>query len=109
MPASLLGNLIYAGHATLLTTQLNLGQLGSTAVNLYSINGTQASVAPPDVALFQPGALSQSFTATSAGFGGCTLAPLLVTRTGSVALFFNPNTTALPGDVLLAFFHSRVR
>lgn len=107
--ASLLGNLIYAGQQTLLTTALNLGHLGSTAINIASINGGQASVSAPDVALFQPGALAQSFTATSAGYGGCTLAPLLITRSGSVALFFNPNTTVLPGDLVLAYFHSRIR
>lgn len=107
--ASLLGNLIYAGQQTLLTTSLNLGHLGNTAINIASINGGQASALPPDVALFQPGALAQSFTATSAGFGGCTLAPLLITRSGSVALFFNPNTTAVPGDMLMAYWHSRIR
>ena len=107
--ASLLGNLVYAGQQTLLTTSLNLGHLGSTAINIASINGGQSSVSPPDVALFQPGALAQSFTATSAGFGGCTLAPLLITRSGSMALMYNPNTTALPGDILLAYWHTRIR
>lgn len=107
--ASLLGNLIYAGQQTLLTTSLNLGHLGSTAINIASINGGQGTGVPPDVALFQPGALSQSFTATSAGYGGCTLAPLLITRSAAVALFFNPNTTALPGDLLMAYWHSRIR
>jgi hypothetical protein len=108
--ASLLGGLVYAGQQTLLTTQASLGSINAVA-NLFSINGGQAATLPPDVALFQPGFLAQGTAALGAGigFGGCTLPPLLYTRTGSVAVFYNPNTTALPGEVLLPYFHSRMR
>ncbi len=109
--ASLLGNLIFAGQQTLLTTQANLGSVGVTA-NLYSINSAAVGSVAADVALFQPAYLAQLNTfggGASIGVGGCTLTPLLYTRTSTVAVFFNPNTTALPGEILLPYFHSRVR
>lgn len=105
--ASLLGNLVFAGQQTLLTTQANLGAIGGTA-NLYSINtGGAQSI---DVALFQPAFLAQTAAGPgSIGFGGCTLPPLLFTQTGTTVVLYNPNTTALPGNILAAYWHSRIR
>lgn len=106
--ASLLGNLVFAGQQTLLTTQASLGAINAAA-NLASINSGASANA--DAALFQPGFLAQGTAAIAAGvgFGGCTLTPLLFTRTGTVSVWYNPNTTALPGDILMPYFHSRVR
>lgn len=105
--ASLLGNLIFAGQQTLLTTQANLGQVGGAA-NLYSIN--TGALQNMDVSLFQPAFLAQTAAGPgSIGFGGCTLPPLLFTQTGTTVVMFNPNTTALPGNILAAYFHSRMR
>ena len=105
--ASLLGNLTFAGQHTLLTTQSNLGAIGGTA-NLFSIN--TGSLSDLDVCLFQPSFLAQTAAGPgSIGFGGCTLPPLLFTRTGSTVVLYNPNTTALPGDIKAAFIHSRIR
>lgn len=95
---ALLGNLIYAGLQTLLSTQ---GALGSTQ-NLYSIN--TAAIQNLDVALFQVG-----HSGAQTGGPQATLQPALFTRTGSTVVFANPNTTALSGDILAAFWHSRVR
>ncbi len=107
--ASLLGNLVYAGQMTLLTTQANMGSVNAVA-NLFSVNAGTVGQSP-DVALFQPAFLGQGTAAIGAGvgFGGCTLTPLLWTRTGSTMVWYNPNTTALPGEVLFPYFHSRVR
>lgn len=97
--ASLLGNLIFAGLQTLLTTQASLG----ASANLYSINtGAQQSL---DVALFQPGHAGLA----NAGIPGNTLAPILFTRTSATTVWLNPNTTSITGDILAAFWHSRVR
>lgn len=100
--ASVLGNLIFAGLQTLLTTQATLG---ATTGNLFSI--ATGVVQPLDVALFQSS--YQGVGASSAGYGGATLPPILFTRTGATSVWLNPNTTAVPGDILAAFFHSRVR
>lgn len=109
MPASLLGNLIYAGLATLLSTQTTVGAINS-ASNLYSVNSGQVSAAPPDVALFQPAFMQANLSvAAGVGFGASTLQPLLYTRTGSVTVWYNPNTTAIPGDMLVAYWHSGIR
>lgn len=107
--ASLLGNLIFAGLATLLTTQTTVGSI-NTAPNLYSIN-TAAVSGSVDTAIFQPVALNGMNAAIAAGIGpfAATIAPLLVTRTGTTAVFYNGNTTALPGEVLIAYWHSRSR
>lgn len=105
--ASLLGNLVFAGQQTLLTTQANLGSVGVTA-NLYSIN--TGALQNMDVCLFQPSFLAQTAAGPgSIGFGGCTLPPLLFTQTGTTVVLFNPNLTALPGNILAAYFHTRVR
>lgn len=104
--ASLLGNLIYAGQQTLLSSSVSLGGLGATA-NLYSINtGALSNI---DVSLFQPAWMSQGTASTSVGFGGCTLPVLLFTQTGTTVVLFNPNSTVLPGNILASFFHSRIR
>lgn len=108
--ASLLANLVYAGQQTLLTTQSNLGAVNAAA-NLYSINtgNVQGSL---DTALFQPAFLAQGAGASGVagvGVGGCTLTPLLFTKSGATAVWFNPNTTALPGEVFLPYVHSRSR
>lgn len=108
--ASLLGNLIYSGLATLLTTQATVGCINSVP-NLYSINSGHASAAPPDSALFQR-TFSGSHAALGAGIGtgmSCTIAPLLVTRTSNVTVWFNSNTTAMPGEITVAYWHSRIR
>lgn len=97
--ASLLGNLIFAGLQTLLTTQASLG----ASANLYSINtGAAQSL---DVALFQPAFAGVA----NAGLPGNTLNPLLFTRTSATTVWLNPNTTAVTGDILAAFWHSRIR
>lgn len=97
--ASLLGNLIFAGLQTLLTTQASLG----ASANLYSINtGAQQSL---DTSLFMPAFAGVA----NAGLPGCTLPPVLFTRTSTTAVFLNPNTTAMPGEILAAFWHSRIR
>lgn len=107
--ASLLGNLIYTGLATLLTTQTTVGSI-NTAPNLYSINSGHASAVPPDTAMFQRCALD-GLAAIGAGVGPFvgTVAPVLVTRTGSVSVWLSANTTALPGEILSAYWHSRIR
>ena len=69
-----------------------------------------ASGVAPDVALFQPswaGALL-SHPATE-GAMCVTSTPILVTRTGAVSVWFQGGTTAMPGDLLHAYFHSRIR
>lgn len=97
--ASLLGNLIFTGLQTLLTTQAALGQ----STNLYSINsGVLESL---DTALFQVGHMG----AAGGGFPGCTLPPTLYTRTGTVSVWVNPNTTAVSGDILAAAWHTRIQ
>lgn len=107
--AALLGNLVYAGLATLLTTQTTVGAINSVA-NLYSINHGQASGAPPDVALFQPAFIQANLSvAAGVGFGASTLQPLLYTRTGSTTVWYNPNTTAVAGDMLVSYWHSGIR
>lgn len=107
--ASLLGNLIFAGLATLLTTQTTVGSINLVG-NLYSINTGAASTAPADTALFQP-VFGQANLAGGAGvgLGVNTLQPLLYTRTGNTTVWFNPNTTAAPGEVLIAYWHSQIR
>ena len=104
--ASLLGNLVFAGQQTLLTTQASLGAV-SGAINLYSIN--TAALQNIEVTLFQPAWLAQGTANTSIGYGGCTLPPLLFTQTGTTIVMYNPNTTALPGNILASYFHSRIR
>lgn len=109
--ASLLGSLTYAGLATLLTTQASLGSINA-AINLYSIATGISTTTPPDVALFQPSALSQGTGAIAAGvgWGGHTLSPILYTRsTNGNTAWYNPNTTAMPGDVLIFYPHSYIR
>lgn len=103
----LLGNLIYAGLATLLSTQTTVGAI-ATAANLYSINtGAAQSL---DVALFTPvHAQGTAALAAGVGFGVATLQPSLFTRTGAVVVWYNPNTTAVPGEMIAAFAHSRIR
>lgn len=94
--ASLLGNLIYAGQATILTTQATMG----ATANLYSIaTGALQSL---DVSLFAPSALGNT-TYTH------TMQVLLHTRSGASVVYVNPNTSAIPGELLAAYFHSRVR
>lgn len=107
--AALLGNLVYAGQQTLLTTQPNLGAVNAAA-NLYSIN--TGALQNLDVSHFTPAFLAQGIAASgvgSVGVGGCTLPPLLFTRTGTTVVYYNPNTTALPGELSALYFHSRGR
>jgi hypothetical protein len=109
--ASLLGSLIYAGQQTLLTTQASLGSINAVA-NLYSINaGFAVSGMNADSAFFQPGFLAQGTGALGGGigFGGCTLTPLLFTMTGGTTVWYNPNTTALPGVIQVQLYHTRIR
>lgn len=96
--ASLLGNLIFTGLQTLLTTQAALGQ----STNLYSIN--TAALDSLDTALFQLGHIG----AAGGGFPGCTLPPTLYTRTGTTSVWVNPNTTVCAGDILAAAWHTRI-
>ena len=107
--ASLLGNLVYEGQMTLLATQSPFGAVNAAA-NLWSVNAATVG-GSPDVALFQPAFLTQGTAAIGSGigFGGCTLTPLLFTRTSSTMVWYNPNSTALPGEVLFPYFHSRIR
>lgn len=110
MAAALLGNLIYAGLATLLTTQANFGAINKDA-NLYSIATGIVPSAGADVALFQPGFPAQGTLALGAniGYGSATLQPLLFTRTGAVTVWYQGNTTAVSGDILVAYWHSAMR
>lgn len=94
--ASLLGNLIYAGQLTILTTQATMGP----TANLYSIN--TGALQNLDVALFAPAQLGS-------GTYSHTMQVLLHTRTGTTVVYANPNTNAVPGEVLAAYFHSIVR
>ena len=106
--ASLLGNLVFAGQQTLLSSQINLGAINTTA-NLYSINtGALQSI---EVSLFQPAWMSQGTGAIAAnvGFGAHTLPPLLFTQTGTTTVWYNPMTTVMPGNILASFFHSRIK
>lgn len=108
--ASLLSNLVFAGSHTLLSTQASLGSIAAAA-NLYSIN-TGNVQSQLDCALFQPAFLAQtpgSSQGAGIGFGGCTLAPLLFTRSGGTCVWYNPNTTAVPGDIWAPYVHSRAR
>ena len=107
--ASLLGNLVYAGQATLLTTQASLGAINAAA-NLYSIN-TGVITGSLHVTHFTPAFLGQVVGGLGAGigFGGCTLPPILFTRSGATVVWYNPNTTALPGEFSATFYHSRIR
>ena len=98
--ASLLGNLIFTGLQTLLTTQAALGN----STNLYSINtGVLESL---DTCLFQ---LGHQGAAGAGLFAGATLPPTLYTRTGAVSVWVNPNTTAISGDILAAAWHTRIQ
>ena len=38
-----------------------------------------------------------------------TLPVVLYTRTGAVTVWSNLNTTTVPGEILAAFFHSRIK
>jgi len=106
--ASLLGNLSYVGQATILTTQGALANV-SSAANLWSIN-TGIVTGSIHHVQFRPSFLAQTPTAdTVLGFGCLTLGPLLFTRAGAVVVMYNPNTTALPGDLLAEFRHSIVQ
>lgn len=110
MPSSLLGNLVYAGFITLLTSaDTDLGGVNK-AMTLYSLASGQVTQAAPDVALFQPGTM-QGTAAIGAGIGHgqMTLPVQLFTRTGSTTVWFNPNTTVQGGDVLVSYFHSAIR
>lgn len=110
MPSSLLGNLVYAGFITLLTSaDTDLGGVNK-AMTLYSLASGQASTAAPDVALFQPGTL-QGTAAIGAniGHGQTTLPVQLFTRTGATTVWWNPNTTVAAGDILVSYFHTRIR
>lgn len=107
--ASLLGNLVFAGQQTLLTTQASVGSINAAA-NLYSIN-TGNAASSLDVSLFAPSFLGQGTGAIGAGvgFGAATLQALLFTRSGTTVVYYNPNTTAMPGELLAMYVHSRVR
>ncbi len=108
--ASLLGNLIYAGLQTLLSTQANLGAVNQN-LNLYSINTGSIGTTGLDSSHFVPSVLGQGVTALGAGvgYGACTLQPLLFTRSGATVVYANLNTTAVPGEILAAYWHTRVR
>lgn len=99
--ASLLGNLIYAGQQTMLNTAATFGT--NAAGSLFSIN--TGAIQNLDVALFQP---AHSGTATAV-LAGMTLPVVLYTRTGAVSVWANVNTTTVNGDILAAFFHTRIR
>mgnify|MGYP001605853297 CR=1 FL=1 len=99
--ASLLGNLIYAGQQTMLSTVETLGV--NAAASLYSIN--TGALQNLDVALFQPAHQG----AATGRFAAMTLPVVLYTRTGTVTVWANMNQTTVPGDILAAFFHSRIR
>ena len=105
----LLGNLIYTGLATLLTTQTTVGAINS-APNLYSINSGQASTVTIHTAMLQPVLSSGQLLAIAAGIGPYigTVAPVLVTRTSNVSVWGNFNTTAQPAEILAAHWHSRI-
>ena len=110
MPAALLGNLVYAGFITLLTSSdTDLGGINK-AMTLYSLNSGQNTAAPPDVALFQPGTM-QGTAAIGAGIGHgqMTLPVQLFTRTGTTSVWFNPNTTVQGGDILVSYWFSAIR
>lgn len=108
MPAALLGNLVYTGFITLLTSSdTDLGGINK-AMTLYSIaTGITTSA---ESALFQPGTM-QGTAAIGAGIGHgqLTLPVQLFTRTGSTAVWYNPNTTVEAGDVQIQFYHSGIR
>ena len=101
MPASLLGNLVYAGFITLLTSSDT--DLGGTnaAMTLYSLaTGANQN---PDVALFQPGTMQGTGAiAAGIGHGQMTLPVQLFTRTGATTVWYNPNTTVVAGDIYVA-------
>ena len=108
MPASLLGNLVYAGFITLLTSSdTNLGGINK-AMTLYSLS--TGALSNPDVALFQP-ATCQETAAIGAGIGHgqVTLPVQLFTRTGTTTVWYNPNTTVVAGDIYVGYSHSRIR
>ena len=106
--ASLLGNLVFAGQQTLLTTQSNLGQVNQATPNLYSIN--TGALADLDVAHFTPAYPGTVFGAVAgSGYTSCTLMPTLFTRSARTVVYFNPNTTAMPGELSAQYVHSRVR
>lgn len=106
--ASKLGNLSYVGQVTLLSTQASLGAINA-ARNLYSINTGLAQ--SPHVALFAPGNLGQGTGALGAGigFGAFTLQPSLYTRAGATVVYYNPNTTAAPGELFVQYLHSGIQ
>ena len=110
VPASLLGNLVYAGYITLLVSaDTDLGGINK-AMTLYSIAAGQVSAASPDSALFQVGTM-QGTAAIGAGIGHgqMTLPVQLFTRTGSTAVWYNPNTTVQAGDISIQYYHSAIR
>ncbi len=106
--ATLLGNLVFAGQQTLLTTQASLGSINAAA-NLMSIN--TGALQNLDVAHFTPAWLAQGTSALGGGigFGAYTLGPAVFTRTGATVVLYNPNTTAMPGELTAQYFHSRIR
>lgn len=106
--AALLGNLSYAGQQTILATQSALGAVNQTAA-LYSIASGQVAAAPPDIALFQMGLSSGPVGIATQGVGAATLPVLLFTRTGSTTVWYNPNTTAVQGDICVQYIHSICR
>jgi len=108
--ASLLGNLIYAGLQTLLSTQSSVGAINAN-LNLYSINTGSLGPTGLDSSNFSPSVLAQGAAALGAGigYGACTIQPLLYTRSGATVVYANLNTTAIPGELLAAYWHSRVR
>lgn len=106
--AALLGNLVYAGQQTLLSTQSNLGAVNVATPNLYSIN--TGALQNLDVSHFTPAYQGLAFGAVAGvGYTSSTLQPILFTRTGTVVVWLNPNTTALPGEMTAMYFHSRGR
>lgn len=106
--AALLGNLVYAGQQTLLTTQTSLGAVNVATPNLYSIN--TGALQNLDVAHFTPAYQGSVFNAVGgSGYTSSTLQPILFTRTGTVVVWLNPNTTAIPGEMTALYFHSRGR
>lgn len=108
MPASLLGNLVYAGFITLLTSSdTDLGGINAAAT-LYSL--ATGATNNPDVALFQPATMQGTAAiAAGVGHGQVTLPVQLFTRTGATTVWYNPNTTVVAGDIYVGYAHSRIR
>ena len=106
--AALLGNLVYAGQQTILTTQTALGSVNATA-NLFSIACGQPASAPPDIALFQMGLSTGPVGIATQGIGAATLPVLLFTRAGATTVWYNPNSTAIQGDICVEYKHSICR